>query len=173
MTASRQTELLLRSLSAVLGTALVAVCDALSIERAADDVVTHTRQVTYTSASDEHYRVLLEVVSDTGDIDGRLESIGKSYTGNLAERRVRLLRGSRGNLRAYASLLRRAFVSRGIGQRVVAVLKHRRLGLINRLFAALLDELIKGWHIAPPLENNKNLFIRGGYDPKEYVSAQI
>src|SRR5699024_1869009 len=107
--------LLLRSLRAVFGTALIAVCDALSIERAADDVVTHTRQATYTSASDEHYRVLLEVVSDTGDIDGRLESIGKSYTGNLAERRVRLLRGSRGNLRAYASLLRRAFVSRGIG----------------------------------------------------------
>jgi len=145
-------ELLLGTLSAVLGTALVSVRNALSIEGTANDVVTHTGQVTYTSAADKHYGVLLQVVSDTRNVNGCLESVGKSYTGNLTKCRVRLLRGSRGNLCAYASLLRRAVISCSVGKGVEAVLKHRRLRLVNLLGATLLNELIKGWHIAPPLK---------------------
>ena len=59
---SRGPELLLgslRTLCTVLGTALQAVCDALSIQGTADDVVTHTREVTYTAATDQDNRVLL------------------------------------------------------------------------------------------------------------------
>ena len=51
--------LFLRSLSAVLGTALVAVRDGLSVESAAHDMVTHTGQVAHTSASYEYDGVLL------------------------------------------------------------------------------------------------------------------
>ena len=40
--------------------------NALSIESTSDDVVTYTREILYTSASDENDAVLLKVVTDTG-----------------------------------------------------------------------------------------------------------
>ena len=160
--------LLLRSLCAVLGTALVAVRDALGIESAADDVVTHAREVTDTAAADKNHGVLLKVMTYTRNVNGRLESVGKSYTGDLTERRVRLLRGGRGDLRANASLLGRADVGRSVGQSVETVLENRRLRLVGRLFASLLNELVKGWHTAPPLKIMK--FV---YPGRALHSAQI
>ena len=55
----------LRSLSAVLGTSLHTLCNTLRVQRAADDVVTYTRQVLNTAATDQHNAVLLQVVTDT------------------------------------------------------------------------------------------------------------
>ena len=98
--------LFLGSLCAVLGTALLAVCNALSVECTADDVVTHTGEVSYSSASDEYNRVLLKVVTDSGNVGGCLKSVCKSYSCDLSERGVRLLRAGCRNLCAYASLLR-------------------------------------------------------------------
>src|SRR6218665_3556433 len=54
---------LFRTLRAVLGAALLAVLDALGVENAADDVVTHTRQVLYAAATDHDDGVLLQVVT--------------------------------------------------------------------------------------------------------------
>ena len=53
--------LLLGSLCAVLGTALLTVGYALCVQRTADDVVTDTRQVTYTAAADQDNRVFLKI----------------------------------------------------------------------------------------------------------------
>ena len=49
-----------------------------------------------------------------------------------------------------ASLLRSAQVGLLVCEGVESVLKHRCLGLVHLLRAAVLDELIKGWHTAPP-----------------------
>ena len=53
----------LRALGAVLGASLLAVLDALGVERAANNVVANTRKILYTTAADEHHGVFLEVVA--------------------------------------------------------------------------------------------------------------
>ena len=52
--AGRAELLLLSSLGAVLRTALLAVSNALSVQRTADNVVTYTGKVLYTTAADEN-----------------------------------------------------------------------------------------------------------------------
>ena len=131
--------LFLGSLCAVLGTALLTVCNALGIQSAADDVVTNTRQVSYSAASDENDGVLLKVMSDTGNVGRSLQTVGKSYSGDLAERGVRLLGAGGGNLCANASLLGRRQIGGSILKRVEALLKHRCFGLVGLVGAALSD----------------------------------
>src|SRR5690349_17846931 len=52
------------TLRAILRTALLAVCHALSVERSANGVITNTRKVLHTASADQHDRVFLKVVSD-------------------------------------------------------------------------------------------------------------
>src|SRR5207237_9653800 len=75
--------LLLGTLGAVLGTALLAVLHALRVEHAAKHVIAHAREVAHTAAADPHDAVLLEVVPvarDTAD-DCRLR--GQANPGRL------------------------------------------------------------------------------------------
>ena len=83
----------LGTLGAVLGTALHTAGNALGVQSTADDVITHTRQVLDTAASDHNDRVLLQVMTDAGDIAPNLHAIGQTDTGDLAQRRIRLLGG--------------------------------------------------------------------------------
>ena len=59
---------LLGLLRPVLGTALGAAIDTGGVEGAAEDVITHARQVANTAAANEHDRVLLQVVPFTGNV---------------------------------------------------------------------------------------------------------
>src|SRR5262245_1944795 len=95
-----------RTLGAVFRTALLAVLDALGVEHAAQDVVAHARQVLDAAAADHHHRVLLQVMALARDVADHLEAVGQTNLGDLAERRVRLLRGRRVDARADAALLR-------------------------------------------------------------------
>ena len=64
-------ELLLASLGAlctVLGAGLHPVLYALGIQSAADDVVTHTGKVLNTTTTDEHYAMLLKIVTHAGNV---------------------------------------------------------------------------------------------------------
>src|SRR3954454_22459497 len=79
-------------LHAVLGAGLLAVADAGGVERAAHDLVAHARQVLDAAAADEHDRVLLQVVALARDVDGDLHAVREAHAGDLAQRRVRLLR---------------------------------------------------------------------------------
>src|SRR5947209_4695651 len=75
LTAARRRDMtasLFRALGAVLRTALAAVFDALGIERAADDVIPHTREVLYPAAPDQDDRVLLQVMALARDVAGDL-----------------------------------------------------------------------------------------------------
>jgi len=60
--------LLLWALCSVLGTALSAVCYASGIKRTADDVITNTRKVLYTTSTNQDNTMLLQVVSFSGDV---------------------------------------------------------------------------------------------------------
>src|SRR5690606_22682243 len=75
----------LRLLGPVLGAALVATLDARGVELAAHDMVAHARQVLHTATTDEHDRVLLQVVAFAGDVGGDFEAVDETDTGDLAE----------------------------------------------------------------------------------------
>src|SRR5437763_1831560 len=93
---------LFRPLGPVLGATLLAVLDALSVEHAAQDVVAHARQILDAAAADHHYRVLLQIVALARNVADHLEAVGQAHFRDLAQRRVRLLRGGRIDARADA-----------------------------------------------------------------------
>src|SRR3954462_7241697 len=96
----------LLGLHAVLRAGLLAVGHAGGVERPADDLVAHARQVLDATATDEHDRVLLEVVPLTGDVRRDLHAVGQPDAGHLAQGRVRLLRRGRVHAGAHPTLLR-------------------------------------------------------------------
>src|SRR4029079_10788359 len=91
---------------AVLGASLLAVAHAGGVERAADHLVAHARQVLDAAAADEHDRVLLQVVALARDVGGDLHGARDAHARHLAQRRVRLLRRRRVHARAHAAALR-------------------------------------------------------------------
>lgn len=96
-------------------------------------MVANAGKVANAAAADEHDRVLLQVVAFTRDVRDDFAAVGQADLGDLAKRRVRLLRGGRVDAGADAALLR--------------VLLHRRdLGLGLLRFAALADQLIDSGH---------------------------
>src|SRR5205823_1727714 len=95
----------LRAFRAVLGAALLAIGDTDRVERAANNVIANTRQVLHAAATDEHNRVLLQVVADARNVGRDLDPVGEANTRNLPKRRVRLLRGLSVNAGAYATSL--------------------------------------------------------------------
>ena len=107
---------------------------ACTVEGTTDDVISYARQVSYSTTSYQNDAVLLQIVADTRNIDGTFHTVYKSYSCDLAERGVRLLRRSRRNGQAYASLLR-------------ALLHDRNNALFNLLFTALSNQLIDCWHL--------------------------
>src|SRR3954470_6083501 len=95
-------------LGAVAAAGLLAVAHAGGVEGAPDDLVADARQVLHTTATHEHDRVLLEVVALAGDVGGDLHAAGEAHAGDLAQGRVRLLRGVGVHAGAHAPTLRRA-----------------------------------------------------------------
>ncbi len=98
----------------VLRTALFAVLDTYGIESAADDVITNTRKILDTAASDEDDAVFLQIVSFARNISGNFDSVRQTYTSHLTKSGVRLLRGRGVHSRADTALLRALFQSRGL-----------------------------------------------------------
>jgi hypothetical protein len=80
-------------------------------------VIADAGQVFDPAAPDEDDRVLLEVMSDAGDIAGDLDIIGQTDSGHLAESGVWFFRSGGKNSRADTSFLR-------------AILQSRRLALV-------------------------------------------
>src|SRR3712207_4865587 len=126
-------------LRAVAATGLLAVADALGVQRATDDLVAHAGEVLHATAAHEHHGVLLQVVADARDVGGHLDATGEADARDLAQRRVRLLRRRRVDARAHAAALR-------------GTLQRRGLGLLDLVLAALADQLLDrghGWPGSP------------------------
>src|SRR3984957_1853834 len=96
----------LRTLGAVFRAALLPVLDALGVQHAAQDVVADAGQILDAAATDHDHRMLLQVMALAGDIADDLETVGQPHLGDLAERRIRLLRRRRIDARTHAALLR-------------------------------------------------------------------
>src|SRR5215469_11613970 len=124
---------LLLALGAVLGAALLAVAGAGRVERPADDVVADARQVLDTAAPDEDDRVLLQVVTDARDVRRHLDAVAQPDAGDLAQRRVGLLRCGGVDAHAHPPALGRAP-------------ERRRLRLLDRRLAADANQLLNGGH---------------------------
>src|ERR1700676_4064788 len=125
-----------RTLRAILRTALLAILDALGIEDAAENVVAHARQILDAAATDHDHGVFLKVVTFTRNVADDFETVGEAHLGDLAERRVRLLRGRGVDARAHAALLRRLLQRRHL---LARFLRHPRLA----------DQMVDGWHPHP------------------------
>src|SRR5690606_34574761 len=124
---------LLRTLGAVLRARLLAVLDALEVERTAHDVVAHTGQVLDTAAAHQHHRVLLQVVAFAADVRNDFVAVGQAHLGDLTQGGVRLLRGGGVHAGAHAAALR-------------AVFERGALALDDADFARLAHELANGRH---------------------------
>src|SRR6266849_1030259 len=123
----------LLALRSVLRASLLAVRYAGGVERSADHVITHARQIFHTAPADQHNRVLLQVVADARNVSRHFNPIGQPYARDFPQRRVRLL-GSLGvHARTNSALLRTR-------------LQRRTRRLVARPFAALHHELIKCRH---------------------------
>src|SRR5215468_3858288 len=97
---------LLGSLCSVFRAPLLSVGHALRVEHAADDVVAHPREILDAAAADHHHRVLLQVMALARDVADHLKPVGEPYLGNLAQRRIGLLRRRCIDARAHTALLR-------------------------------------------------------------------
>src|SRR5579863_238537 len=98
----------LRSLGSVLRASLHAVGNADRVQCSANHVIADAWKIFHAAPADQHDRVLLQVVPDSGDIRRNLNAIGQPYTRHLAQSRVRLFRGLCVHARAYSALLRTA-----------------------------------------------------------------
>src|SRR5690606_35820250 len=135
--AARHIEIsLLRTLHAVLRTALFTVLDALRVEHAAQDVITDAGKVLHAAAADHDDRVLLKVMTFTRNIADDLEAVGETHLCDLTQSRVRLLRCRGVYTRTYATLLR-------------ARLKMARLLAVDGRSPRLADQLADSRHCSP------------------------
>src|SRR4029077_102970 len=123
----------LRLLGPVLGPALPPARHPRGVQRPADDVVPDAREILHAAASDEHNRVLLQVVAHPRDVGRHLDPVGQAHPGDFPERRVRLLRRRGIHADADPALLRTG-VHGG------------RLGLLPHRFAAIPHKLIDRRH---------------------------
>src|SRR3954454_6974126 len=131
-------------LDAVLATALLAIGHAGGVQRAANDLVAHTRQILDAATAHEHDGVLLQVVALAGDVGGDLDRAGDPHAGDLAQRRVRLLGRGRVDAGADAAALRGGLLLLVALAGLQAWRGHlARLGL-----ATLADELARCGHAA-------------------------
>src|SRR5262249_14490590 len=96
---------LLGSLGSIFRAPLLAVGHPLRVEHAADDVIAYPRKVLDAATADHHHRMLLQIVALARDVADHLEAVGETYLGDLAQRRVRLLRRRCIDARADAALL--------------------------------------------------------------------
>src|SRR6266568_4605848 len=120
-------------LRAVAAAGLLAVLDALGVQRTADDLVANAWQVLHPATTHEHHRVLLEVVPLARDVGRDLDAAGQLHTGDLAQRRVRLLGRGGVDAGAHAAPLR-------------TPLERRSLLLGDLVLAALADQLLDRGH---------------------------
>src|ERR1700719_3096441 len=89
-----------RPFSAVFRARLFAITNTRRVERTADYVIAHTRQILDAAPADQHNRVLLQVVSHARNIGSDLDSVGEPHTRYFTERGVRLFRRGGINTRA-------------------------------------------------------------------------
>src|SRR5690606_17087336 len=144
---------LLRTLRAVLRATLLTVGDTSSVERTTHDVITNTRQILHTSATNEHDGVFLQLVTFTRNVRCDFDAIAQTNTGDLTQRGVRLLGGHGTDNGTNAAFLRRALIlaEPALLEAVQGELQSRSLAFYMFILASLADHLIYCRHNQPPI----------------------
>jgi hypothetical protein len=101
-------------------------------------------EILYPAAANQHNRVFLQIVAYAGNIGGNFRTVGKPYTGNLAEGGIRLFGGNGHHPRANPALL-------GAG------MQRGRLRFRANLLSSGAHQLIDSRHA---FKTPKNLFAR-------------
>ena len=96
----------LRLFCSVFRPALLAILHALRIKRPAYDVVPNTREILHSSAPDHDQRVLLQIMSFSGDISDHFFTVRQPDFRHLPQRGIGLLGGRGIHSRADTALLR-------------------------------------------------------------------
>src|SRR5205085_10009151 len=96
----------LGTLRAILGTAAAPSINPERIERPADDMIAHTRQILHSATADQHDRVFLEIVTLARNVGYHFLAIRQPPFRHFAQGRVRLLRRPRHYLNADSAPLR-------------------------------------------------------------------
>src|SRR6185295_6692179 len=120
-----------RPFRSILRASLFAIGDADRVERAANHVIADAGKILHAAAPDQDNRVLLQVVTDAGDVSRDLDTVGQAHARDFAERRVRFLRCLRVNTGTDTTLLGEA-LKRGTGRFVLHLLAAFANKLINR-----------------------------------------
>ena len=113
-------------------------------------MVANTGKVLYTTATDQHYAVLLQVMADTRNVSGSLDAVGKPYSCYFTQRGVGLLGGRGTDRGSNTTLLGRILIGHYTLLGIPALQQCRRGRLLLYGFSALANQLVKGWHGCPP-----------------------
>src|SRR5690606_27824679 len=159
---------------------LLAACDTAGIQGTPNGVAPHPGQVLHTTTPDQHRRVLLEVVPLARNVRRHLHAVAEAHTGDLAERRVGLLRGHGADLGAHPTLLGRTLATPQAtsipAQRVVGVAQRRSLGLLADPLPPFSDQLVDRRHVRYPFSDSRLTLVAvlcGGGLPSCGVSAAL
>src|ERR1700722_3931236 len=136
---------LLRPLGAVLRTSLHPARDSHRIQCSPNQVIPNARQILHTPPANEHNRVLLQVVTDAGNISRHFNPVCQAHPRHLPQRRVGLLRGLRIHTGTHTALLR-------------ASLQCRTGRLVTGPLATLSHQLVKRRHALPLLSRTTAAF---------------
>jgi hypothetical protein len=113
-------------------------------------VVTHTGEVLNTTATDQHDGVLLQVMADTGNVRGDLDTIREADTGDLTQSRVRLLGGHGTDCSADTALLGAVQIRILFLLRVVSLQQCGSSALRSQDLTAFAYKLVKSRHWFSP-----------------------
>ena len=124
---------LIREFPMIRPPAVLTILNTSRIQTTTHHVVTHTRQILYTTAAQQHDRVLLQVMAFTTDVANHLKTVGQANLGDFTQRRVRLLWSCGVHTSTNTALLRRTF-------------QGRNLTFFYDCNTRFADQLINGWH---------------------------
>lgn len=128
--------LVFRPLCPVLRTTLTTFLNTLRIVRPAYDMIANARQIFHTTPTDQNHRVLLQIVSFTGDVRRDLDPVCQTHTSHLASCRIRFFWCRCVNTHTNAAFLRAMF--------------ERRRGRFGHYpLTPFSDQLIDRWHNLP------------------------
>ena len=81
-------------------------------------MVADTRQVLHAASTNQHDRVFLKVVTNTGNVRSNLDAVRQSHTRHFPQSRIGLFRGGRVDTKAHTALLWTALERRALRLRL-------------------------------------------------------
>ncbi|MMZ64896.1 hypothetical protein D1872_272560 [compost metagenome] len=111
-------------------------------------MITYTRKVLDPAAANQHHAVLLQVVTDPGNVSRHLYAVRQANTGIFTKCGVRFLRSHSTYTSADTAFLRRAQIRRFTLQGVETSLQCWRFRFVHFVLTSFTDELVNCWHVS-------------------------